>query len=75
MTSALPRVMAHAAGTPILAAENPSTMTEVIVGQQIEALSFGVLIGKLQLNTNIINPVLPTDSFDLKITGANGRGL
>ena len=59
-------------GTAILAAEHPSTFTQVMVGQGLQAVAFGVLVSTVQLNKIVASRINPSDAFALSVSSSTG---
>ena len=62
-------------GTAILAAKHPSTFSQVMVGQGLQAVAFGVLVSTVQLNKTVVSRVNPSDAFALTVSSSNGSVL
>ena len=59
------------AGTAMLAA-NPSTFTQVMVGQGLQAVAFGVLVSTVQLDKTVASRINPSDAFALSVSSSTG---
>jgi hypothetical protein len=62
-------------GTPILAAQAPTTMTQTMVGSGRQAVAFGVLVSTVQLTKAVVDRVDPTDAFGVAVSTSSGSEL
>jgi uncharacterized repeat protein (TIGR01451 family) len=58
-------------GTAILAAQNPTTFSQRMIGSGRQAVAFGVLISKVQLNKSVVNG-LAGDTFGISVKDSDG---
>jgi uncharacterized repeat protein (TIGR01451 family) len=54
-------------GTPMLAAQAPTSISQTMVGAGLEGVAFGVLVSDIQLTKNVVSRVSPIDSWDVAI--------
>ena len=59
-------------GTAVLAAKHPSTFSQVMVGQGLQAVAFGVLVSTVQLNKTVASRINPSDAFALTVSSSTG---
>ena len=66
-------VSGHKTGTPILAAQAPSSFSQTMIGSGLQAVAFGVLVSTIQLTKNVVrSPYLsPNDSFSIEVASAS----
>jgi hypothetical protein len=62
-------------GTAILAAEHPSMFTQVMVGQGLQAVAFGVLVSTVQLSKTVASRINPSDAFAVNVSSSTGSVL
>jgi hypothetical protein len=62
-------------GTPILAAVHPSTFSQTMVGQGLQAVAFGVLVSTVQLNKTVSGRINPSDAFAVNVSSSTGSVL
>jgi uncharacterized repeat protein (TIGR01451 family) len=61
-------------GTPILVADNPTTVSAQLVGAGTEAVAFGVLVSRVELSQTVVG-AYPGDAFQVDITDSSGVDL
>jgi Sortase domain len=54
-------------GTPMLAAQAPTSISQTMVGAGLEGVAFGVLVSDIQLTKNVVSRVSPSDSWNVAI--------
>jgi uncharacterized repeat protein (TIGR01451 family) len=54
-------------GTPMLAAQAPTSISQTMVGAGLEGVAFGVLVSDIQLTKNVVSRVDPNDSWNVAI--------
>ena len=54
-------------GTPMLAAQAPTSISQTMVGAGLEGVAFGVLVSDIQVTKNVVARVSPSDSWDVAI--------
>jgi uncharacterized repeat protein (TIGR01451 family) len=66
-------VSVHKTGTPILAAQTPSFLTQTMVGGGLQAVAFGVLVSTIQVTKDVVrSPYLsPDDAFSVGVASAS----
>ncbi|HEY3941593.1 MAG TPA: CshA/CshB family fibrillar adhesin-related protein [Acidimicrobiales bacterium] len=62
-------------GTPILAAQAPTTLGQRMVGSGRQAVAFGVLVSTVQLTKTVVDRLDPADSFGVAIGTSSGSVL
>ena len=61
-------------GTPILLADNPTTLSADLVGAGKEAVAFGIVVSQAQINQTV-QGAFPGDAFRVDVTDAHGTVL
>jgi uncharacterized repeat protein (TIGR01451 family) len=59
-------------GTPILSAQAPTTISQVMVGSGLQGVAFGVMVSSVRLNKTVDGRIDPSDSFGLSIHSSSG---
>ncbi len=59
-------------GTAILAAEHPSTFSQIMHGQGLQAVAFGVLVSTVQLSKTVAGRINPSDAFAISVSSSAG---
>lgn len=59
-------------GTAILAAENPSTFSQTMVGAGLQAVAFAILVSTVKVNKTVTGRVNASDTFQVSVTDSNG---
>lgn len=54
-------------GTPMLAAQAPTSISQTMIGAGLEGVAFGVLVSDIQLTKNVVSRVSPSDSWNVAI--------
>ena len=62
-------------GTAILAAEDPATFSQTMVGEGLQGVAFGVLVSTVQLNKTVASRINPSDAFGLNVFSSTGSVL
>lgn len=62
-------------GTPILAAQHPTTLSQAMTGHGLEAVAFGVMVSKVQLTKSVASRVDAADAFDVDVTSPSASVL
>ena len=59
-------------GTPMLAAEAPTSFAQQMVGSGLQGVAFGVLVSSVQLNKQMVDRINPSDAVGISIRSLSG---